>query len=103
MGGAHPYDLPHIDNSRETAGSKALTFLFPQYNGAELFDDPHVQARQVVRPLDGDVGMAPRFPVKFSNGLGDVPATAPVIGQDNGVVLSARGWPCASGPFKDGS
>lgn len=64
----------------------------PVLDAAGLFDDPHVQARQVPRPLDGG-GMAARFPVKFSAGLDDVPARVATLGEDNDAVLSASGWP----------
>ncbi|HKT95526.1 MAG TPA: CoA transferase [Paraburkholderia sp.] len=59
----------------------------------DLFDDPHVQARQVHRPLNGGACMATRFPVKFSAGLGDVSSRVAEIGQDNDIVYSSGGWP----------
>ncbi|QEZ49007.1 CaiB/BaiF CoA transferase family protein [Cupriavidus oxalaticus] len=63
-------------------------------NADEVFDDPHVQARHVIRPLDGGNTMATRFPVKFSGGLGDIPARVAALGQDNDAVLAGGGWPC---------
>ncbi|MCY1502758.1 Acetyl-CoA:oxalate CoA-transferase [compost metagenome] len=66
-------------------------------HAGELFDDPHVQARQVIRPLDGGNSKATRFPVKFSAGLGDIPARVASIGQDNDAVLSRAGWPLRDG------
>ncbi|AQV94448.1 CoA transferase [Cupriavidus necator] len=65
----------------------------PILNAAELFDDPHVQARRVIRALDDGTCMAARFPVKFSAGLGDIPARVASIGQDNEAVIPASGWP----------
>ncbi|MFJ4292224.1 CaiB/BaiF CoA transferase family protein [Cupriavidus sp. NPDC089707] len=65
----------------------------PVLDATELFNDPHVQSRQVIRPLDGNATMATRFPVKFSAGLPDIPGRVASVGQDNDAVLSAQGWP----------
>ncbi len=65
----------------------------PVLHAAELFDDPHVQARQVIRALDDGTCMAARFPVKFSAGLSDISSRVGAIGQDNEAVLPASGWP----------
>lgn len=46
-----------------------------------LFDDPHVQARNMVREIDSDA-LAIRFPVKFSLGLPDGEDHVPSLGED---------------------
>ncbi len=71
----------------------------PVLQAEELFDDPHVQARQVTRPLGDSACLATRFPVKFSAGLDDVCARVAAVGQDNDAVLGASGWPPRAGPI----
>lgn len=71
----------------------------PVLHAGELFDDPHVRARQVTRSLSDSACLATRFPVKFSAGLDDVSARVGSIGQDNDTVLGAQGWPPRAGPI----
>ncbi|MFM0174357.1 CaiB/BaiF CoA transferase family protein [Paraburkholderia sediminicola] len=56
----------------------------PLLDAHELFLDPHVRARGMVRELAHDGSMAVRFPVKFSAGLPDAGDTIPLLGQHDG-------------------
>jgi crotonobetainyl-CoA:carnitine CoA-transferase CaiB-like acyl-CoA transferase len=53
----------------------------PVLNARELFDDPHVQARGMVREIAADQTIACRFPVKFSLGLPDGDDNVPLPGE----------------------
>lgn len=54
----------------------------PVLGAGELFDDPHVRAREVVRRVEG--GIAVDFPVKFSLGLPE--------GEDFVAGVGEHGW-----------
>ncbi|MDR3388632.1 MAG: CoA transferase, partial [Rudaea sp.] len=56
----------------------------PLLDAHELFLDPHVRARGMVREFAHDGSMAVRFPVKFSAGLPDAGDTVPLLGQHDG-------------------
>jgi crotonobetainyl-CoA:carnitine CoA-transferase CaiB-like acyl-CoA transferase len=53
----------------------------PVLDARELFDDPHVQARGMVRKLAVDQTIACRFPVQFSLGLPDEDDAVPLLGE----------------------
>ncbi|WP_322058715.1 CaiB/BaiF CoA-transferase family protein [Paraburkholderia sp. J63] len=53
----------------------------PVLDAHELFADPHVQARGIVREIAADQTVACRFPVKFSLGLPDGDDTVPMPGE----------------------
>ncbi|WP_244438939.1 CaiB/BaiF CoA transferase family protein [Paraburkholderia dilworthii] len=53
----------------------------PLLDAHELFDDPHVRERGMIRELANEATMAVRFPVKFSAGLPDAGDTVPLLGQ----------------------
>ncbi|SMG00644.1 CaiB/BaiF CoA transferase family protein [Burkholderia singularis] len=55
--------------------------IAPVLDADELFDDPHVQARGMVREIDGGQAIALRFPVKFSLGLPDGDDRVPALGE----------------------
>lgn len=59
----------------------------PVLHAAELFDDAHLVARGMVRhhPEDGQISV--RFPVKFSAGLPDAPASVPALGEHTASIL----------------
>jgi len=52
----------------------------PVLGARELFADPHVQARGMVRSLPEEGSIALRFPVKFSLGLPDSATEVPALG-----------------------
>jgi crotonobetainyl-CoA:carnitine CoA-transferase CaiB-like acyl-CoA transferase len=56
----------------------------PLLDAHELFLDPHVRARGMIREFAHDETMAMRFPVKFSAGLPDAGDTVPLLGQHDG-------------------
>lgn len=56
----------------------------PLLDAEELFRDPHVCARDMIREFAQDKTMAVRFPVKFSAGLPDAGDTVPLLGQHDG-------------------
>ncbi|MFX1677483.1 CaiB/BaiF CoA-transferase family protein [Paraburkholderia sp. A2WS-5] len=53
----------------------------PVLDARELFDDPHVQARGMVRAISADQTIACRFPVQFSLGLPDGDDHVPMPGE----------------------
>jgi crotonobetainyl-CoA:carnitine CoA-transferase CaiB-like acyl-CoA transferase len=53
----------------------------PVLDARELFDDPHVQARGMVREIAAERTIACRFPVKFSLGLSDGDDAVPLLGE----------------------
>jgi crotonobetainyl-CoA:carnitine CoA-transferase CaiB-like acyl-CoA transferase len=53
----------------------------PVLDARELFDDPHVQARGMMRKMVGDRSIACRFPVRFSLGLPDDDDDVPMLGE----------------------
>jgi crotonobetainyl-CoA:carnitine CoA-transferase CaiB-like acyl-CoA transferase len=55
----------------------------PLLRADELFDDPHVRARGMVREMDGGQSIALRFPVRFSLGLPDSGDRVPALGEHN--------------------
>lgn len=58
--------------------------LAPLVDADELFDDPHVRARGMIRALPLDDAIALRFPVKFSLGLPDADDHVPLLGEHDG-------------------
>lgn len=56
----------------------------PALEAQELFDDPHVRARGLIRQLPEEDAIALRFPVKFSLGLPDADDTVPPLGSAGG-------------------
>ncbi|AOY94363.1 CoA transferase [Cupriavidus sp. USMAA2-4] len=52
----------------------------PVLEAQALFDDPHVQARGMIRSLPEEKAIALRFPVKFSLGLPDSGTEVPPLG-----------------------
>lgn len=56
----------------------------PVLNADELFADPHVRARGMVRELDDGRAIALRFPVRFSRGLPDSGTHAPALDEHGG-------------------
>jgi crotonobetainyl-CoA:carnitine CoA-transferase CaiB-like acyl-CoA transferase len=58
----------------------------PAFLGADLFDDPHVEARELVyEDVTGKRMLG--TPIKSDVGSGPVPTPAPVVGQDTDEVL----------------
>lgn len=57
----------------------------PVLTANELFADPHVQARGMVKEVAADKGIALRFPVKFSLGLPDTDDHVPGLGEHGSV------------------
>ncbi|AOK32684.1 MULTISPECIES: CaiB/BaiF CoA transferase family protein [Burkholderia] len=55
--------------------------ISPVLDADELFDDPHVRARGMVRKLDDGDAIALRFPVKFSLGLPDGDDRVPELNE----------------------
>ena len=53
----------------------------PLLEAHELFLDPHVRSRGMVREFAHDGSIAVRFPVKFSAGLPDAGDAVPLLGQ----------------------
>lgn len=53
----------------------------PVLDARELFDDPHVRARGMVREIPAGQTIACRFPVKFSLGLPDGDDTVPLLDE----------------------
>lgn len=62
--------------------AKADIPFSPSLRAEELFADPHVKARAMVREVAEDGGLAMRFPVKFSLGLPDTHDHVPALGED---------------------
>lgn len=60
----------------------------PVLRAGELFADPHVRARGMVRELDDGKSIALRFPVRFSLGLPDSDVQVPALGEHGGPEKS---------------
>jgi crotonobetainyl-CoA:carnitine CoA-transferase CaiB-like acyl-CoA transferase len=80
---AHVFSERTLAEWLETLGRFDLP-VSPLLDSHELFRDPHVHARGMVRELAHDGSMAVRFPVKFSAGLPDASDTVPLLGQHDG-------------------
>ncbi len=55
----------------------------PALSAKELFADPHVKARNMVREMPAENAIALRFPVKFSLGLPASDDHVPALGEHN--------------------
>jgi crotonobetainyl-CoA:carnitine CoA-transferase CaiB-like acyl-CoA transferase len=55
----------------------------PLLNASELFSDPHVLARDMVREMASEKAIALKFPVKFSLGLPEGNDHVPSLGEHN--------------------
>ncbi|KWR74947.1 CaiB/BaiF CoA transferase family protein [Cupriavidus sp. IDO] len=53
----------------------------PALGAGELFDDPHVRAREMIRHLPAENAIALNFPVKFSLGLPQGEDFVPAVGE----------------------
>lgn len=76
---------------------EALDLPFSPVLGAwELFADPHVMARNMVREMPEEGAIALRFPVKFSLGLPDSAEDVPSLGEQEpeGDARRPRGGAC---------
>ncbi|MGO4329974.1 CaiB/BaiF CoA transferase family protein [Cupriavidus sp. 2TAF22] len=66
----------------EVFGSLDIPFS-PALGARELFADPHVQARNMIRPLPGEDAITLGFPVRFSLGLPASDDRVAALGEHN--------------------
>jgi len=67
----------------ETLGRFDLP-VSPLLDANQLFRDPHVRARGMIRDIAADSAVAMRFPVKFSLGLPDTGDRVPLLDEHHG-------------------